>query len=168
MRDRLLEDRLLELELQILILRYGVGRVKQALGTISKGTANSLERESATERNERINVADKRGRQFAEDLIRKLFINRPQGARFAEEIVANFDSRKFLPERRDVQHFLSRLDSQKHFKSRAAALEPLIRALAEMSDGELVELSRASSSPKSDDYLLLARQIMKGTSENRD
>ena len=91
------------------------------------------------------------------------FANRAHDSVVAEEIVANFESRKFLPERRDAQRFFDRLGMPRQLKSRAAALEPLVDVLSQMSSSDLAELLEVAASPRSDDYLLLARRIMKGS-----
>lgn len=148
---------LLEIDVRLLLLRYGRARVLHALAHLNEQTVEDLERQLQT-----IQHQSKRKRAVPNirDLARAAAQERPEIAEHLCAFAVGFENRTFLPQLRDVKQFLDRAGvSHGKLKSRAAAAPIVIRTLTRLAPDDLAQLLLESSSPDSD-YALLARAIM--------
>lgn len=161
---------MLELELRLLLLRYGRRLVLETLASLGTQTIEDFEREISAIEDRRDRRAHKTA-PSARTLIMEAFRDRPEVIIAVETLVANYEKRTFLPQMRDVQRFLNRYgEGSGRLRSRRTALTQLIEALAKMTPAQIADLSKTSEGSNDSDYALLAREIMKGepTRRHRD
>lgn len=151
-------DKFLELNLRLLVLRYGRRSVLEALAHLEERTVEDLERELlAAEKKPK----GKRPLPSVAEVVAAESQKRPEISEPLGTLAVAFEGRAFLPQLRDVQRFLERIGSSSpKLKSRAAAMPVLIRALAKLGPDELHQLSIADKSAGDSDFALLARAIM--------
>jgi len=151
-------DKLLDIEVRLLLLRHGRPKVLQALARLSEQTIEDLEKQLRTaEQKPRV----KRSKSSTMDLLASECQEHPEIAETLRVLVVAFENRTFLPHLRDVQRFLDRISvSSEKLRSRAAAAPFLIRALAKLPPADLARLGVTDKSVSESDYSLLARAIM--------
>ncbi|MCA9421728.1 MAG: hypothetical protein KC592_11965 [Nitrospira sp.] len=157
-------DELLQIELRLLIHRYGKQRILSLLARIGEQTLAELEQQIRELEGKRkvkapkpsiIDRAISEGRQH------------PELAESLRALAVRFQNRTFLPNLRVVQRVLDQVEHTKgKLKSREAAVPLLIRSLTKLTPDELKLLLAQHNMPGESDYSLLARAIMgKSTSE---
>lgn len=159
---------LLDIDVQLLVLRYGRQNVLQALARTAEQTVEQIEQQ--------IQAIAKReagkGKRTARSLLEVAAApaqEQPDIAEPLRTIATRFDNRTFLPQLRDVQRFLERIGiSHGKLKSRAAAAPLLMRTLAKLPAEELTHLLAAEECSKDSDYAILARAIMRPASRGND
>ena len=161
-----MKEQLLEIDVRLLILRYGRLRVLDVLARLGEQTLEEIEHElRATEQK------PKRGRskkQSLTEIVTSECLGRPEIADPLRTIALNYENRMFLPHLRDVQHFLARIGTLRgKLKSRTAAGSILIRALAKLPNSELLKIATRKDSSGESDYSLLSRAIMGTPRSNR-
>lgn len=159
-----MRDKLLELEVRLLMLRYGRRPVLDALATISEQSVEQLEQQLKAMED---GVRSKRKRPSKPTLMEVAMVEsegRPEIANLLRVIATKFENRAFLPNLRDVERFLYRIEqprsSRRAFKSRTAAGLALIRALAKLPQEEVHRLADTAPSAGESDYSILSRAIM--------
>ena len=168
-----MNSKLLDVDVQLLILRYGRSQVLEALARLGKQTVEDLELQlRAVEQKSKA----KRTTPPAIDLLASACRERPEITESLRALAVRFDNRTFLPHLRDVRRFLDRIGAPPaKLGSRASAAPFLVRALAKLTPEELSRLSVPDESAGESDYSLLAHAIMNSTaptprdsSESRD
>lgn len=154
-------DELLKLELRILLLRYGRGRILQALGALTEHTAEQVEEEIAAleaRKTKRI----RKSPPSALELITDIANRRPEAAQTLRVLATRYENRTFLPRIKDIQRFLDRFGvPHRTLKSRRLAARHVLNALSHISTEELDRLARLSpEGENASDYADLAREIM--------
>lgn len=133
---------LLELELRLLIARYGRAKVLKALSRIGKTDLKTIE--AAVQDYEK-SVAKKERRrkdvQATAEFLESCETSTPEARRLLEGLVRAFEDREFLPELRDARHFLQRHGVRAaQFRSRQAAFPVVLRTLSERTEAELASI----------------------------
>jgi hypothetical protein len=159
---------LLEIDVRLLLVRYGRTKVLQVLARLTEQTIEDLERHLQTIQHK---PKPKRAPPSIMDLVEATAQERPEIAEPLRALAVGFENRTFLPQLRDVQRFLDGTGaSHGKLKSRAAATPIVIRTLAKLPPDSLAQLLRDKTSTDSD-YALLARAIMgarpPSTTENK-
>jgi hypothetical protein len=155
-------DKLLELEVRLLILRHGRAKVLVALATAGDQQVADVEKQIAAAE-ERKTKRKPKSAAATPDLVALTCRDRPENAPLVQTILNRYENRTFLPQLRDVQRLLDRLSADPvKLKSRKAATRPLAEALSRLSAEELRRLTSAPASNADSDYALLAREIMAG------
>jgi hypothetical protein len=153
-------NQLLEIDVRLLVLRYGRQRILKVLARLGEQTPEDLERQlQRVEQRPNAQRATK-PRQSLSDVLAVECRERPELAEPLRAIAVNFENRTFLPHLRDVQRFLDRMGASQHAKSRAETGPALIRALSKLKREELVMLAARAGSARESDYSLLSRAIM--------
>ena len=153
-----MSSKLLDIDVQLLILRYGRPKVLQALARLGKQTVEDLEHQL---RAAAPKPKAKRPKPSAMDLLASACRERPEIAEFLRALALHFDNRTFLPHLRDVRRFLDQIGTPPaKLRSRAAAAPFLIQALAKLTPEDLSRLSVTDESAGESDYSLLAHAIM--------
>lgn len=150
-------NELLDIDVRLLLVRYGRARILQALARLNEQTVEDLETQLQ-------NIANrpkvKRASANAIDLVGAEAKARPEIAESLRALAVRFENRSFLPQLRDVQRFLDRTGaSHGKLKSRAAATPIVIRTLGKLAPDHLAQLLLDKTNTDSD-YALLARAIM--------
>jgi hypothetical protein len=159
-----MNERLLQLELRLLVLRHGRRAVLDALATSESQSVEELESEiSALEGRK---TARKPKVVTTESVIAKAFAHRPEAIPVVETLVRKYENKTFLPHLREVQRFIDRVGGPRgRLKSRSTALNHVIKALAKMSSEELSQVTDGAETHGESDYEILAREIMGPTAE---
>lgn len=162
-----MKDELLDIDVRLLVLRYGRQKVLTTLSRVMDQTPGELERQ--LRKLEGIpSVARKKAPnpslvEFASAECRK-------DAEILEPLrmlAHAFENRTFLPNLRDVQRFLDRAGAPpRRYKSRAIAGPDVIHALSKLPKDELTSLATRNTSGGESDYSLLSRAIMGGASDD--
>lgn len=159
-------ERMVQLEVRFLILRYGRRKVVEALAHLNDQTVDDLDRELK-------NIAERKPRgkskpKQAIELVAEACQVRPEVVDTVKTLALRFDNRTFLPQLRDAERFLARTGAvHGRLKSRLAAASYVVGALAALPVEELNRLVASAPSSVSE-YSLLAREIMGGSSRRRD
>ncbi|MGO8811727.1 MAG: hypothetical protein ACLQJF_19880 [Candidatus Sulfotelmatobacter sp.] len=152
-------DDLLKLELQLLLLKYGRGKILDALGALSDRTAEQVEAEIAALEARRT----KRVRKVPSisDILTEVCNARPEADQILRTLASRYENRTFLPQLKDVQRFLDRSGlAHKALRSRRDAAQHVLRALSRLPTDELNQLAKLSTGKSNTDYADLAREIM--------
>ncbi len=151
---------LLDIDIRLLLLRYGRPAVLQALARQGDQTVEALEQQLQTLADRKASKA-KRAKPSLLDLVAAQASDRPDIAEHLRRLALGFEHRTFLPQLRDVQRFLDRAGTAHgKLKSRAVAAPLIIKTLARLSADELARLTAAEATGKESDYTVLARAIM--------
>ena len=158
-------EQLLEIDVRLLVLRYGKEKVLHVLAQLGDQTLEEIEQNlRSIERNPKTNRIT-RSKPSLTDVVNSEFRDRPEIAELLRVIAVNYENRVFLPHLRDVQRFLDRFGaSHGKLKSRAGAGSVLVRALSKLPREELLTLATREGLSRESDYSLLSRAIM-GTPE---
>ena len=148
---------LLEIDVRLLLVRYGRTKVLHALARLGEQTIDEVERQLQA-----IQAAPrpKQALPSITELVAAAAQERREIAEPLRALAVAFENRTFLPQLRDVQRFLQRSGvSHGKLKSRAAAASVVVRTLANLAPEVLEQLLTDRSSADSG-YALLARAIM--------
>lgn len=162
-----MKDELLDIDVRLLVLRYGRQKVLTALARLIEQTPTELEQHLQT-----LGYKTSAGRKKAPNpSLVEVAASECQGRTEILELLrvlaVAFENRSFLPHLRDVQRFLDRTGaSPQKFKSRAIAGPVVIRALSKWPREELANLASREASGSESDYALLSRAIMGGASND--
>jgi hypothetical protein len=161
------KDKLLEIDVRLLVLRYGRQRILKVMARLGEQTPEELERQLRTVEQRSEPGRTRNQKQSLGDVVAFECRERPELAEPLRAIAVNFENRTFLL--RDVHRFLDRIgESPGTLKSRAAAGPALIRALSKMKQEELARLVARDGSPRESDYSLLSRAIMGAPASTRN
>ena len=165
-------EEFLDLELRLLILRYGKERVIRALAKITDQSPDEFKNAlQVAERKSHAPTKSKRIRRKPSlpELTAAAAMEQPEKAESLRHVMAAFASRTFLPKLRDVDRFLDkRKAAHGRIKSRDSAGPVVIHALIAMSIDELNQLAATTLTSGESDYTILAREIMKPGSGRSD
>lgn len=156
----------LELELRLLMLRYGRHRVSAALEKLDDVRPEDVKREldisEAKHRKKKQNRTGSRQKpQSFDDLVEIECHQHPELAEPLRNLAANFQNRTFLPQLRDVRQFLNRVGlPDTEVRSRQSAAPIILRALTGFRRDELFRLATEDWSRGDGDFALLAETIM--------
>jgi len=158
------KNQLLDMDVRLLVLRYGRQRVLDALARLDEETFEQVEqRLTALEQKSKSERPTKSKPSLIETAA-SASRERPEIVEPLRTLAVSFENRIFLPNLRDVRRFLARIGaSSGNLKSRAVAGSTVIRALSTLSREELLKLAVEDALPRESDYALLSRAIM-GTS----
>ncbi len=160
-------EELLNIELRLLMLRYGRRSVLSALARITDQTPEQIEADLALA--EKRKAGSKKRVVSAVDLAEQLGNENEESAEMLKTLAARFENRTFLPQLRDVQRLLDRAGyPHGRLKSRREAARHVMKMLSRLSTDELKRLI-ASPEPNADsDYAVLAREIMGRHAKDRE
>ncbi len=135
------DKELLQLELRLLVARYGKAEVADGLATIEGVDRAALDNDIGGYAKKKAKTRARRHQQKSvEEMVR--LANPPPAVRdLVEKLAHAFQGREFLPQFRDVRRFLeSRRITVSKFRSRADAFPTLLRVLSEQDVDELTAL----------------------------
>ncbi len=161
-------ESLLDIDVRLLVLRYGRQKVLAALSRLVEQTPADLE-----EQLQALAQKTSSGRKKAPNLaLVEIAVSecrdRSEVMEPLRALALAFENRTFLPNLRDVLRFLDRAGAPaQKFKSRAIAGPVVIRTLSKLPKDELISLASRNSSGGESDYSLLSRAIMGGASDDR-
>lgn len=154
-------DRLLDLDVRLLLLRYGRRRLLSALAKIIEQSPEQLELQLQALLETPTMKPTKAPSPSAIEVATSEFCDRAEIRELLRHLAISFENRTFLPNLRDVRQFLERHGgSSQKFRSRAAAGPVLVRVLSKLPPDELARLAERNESSGDSDYELLSRAIM--------
>jgi hypothetical protein len=160
-------DELLDIDVRLLVLRYGREKVLVALSRLVEQTPVELEQHLQTLGNK---VSAGRKKAPNPSLVEVAASECRDHTEILEPLrvlAVAFENQSFLPNLRDVQRFLDRVGAlPQKFNSRAIAGPAVIRALSKLRKDELTSLASRDASGGESDYALLSRAIMGGASND--
>ena len=143
---------LLDLELRLLIARYGKTKVAKALSGIGNTDLPAIKAgiedyENGAKRSK----AQRRTEKSIEEMIREVNPANPDVAHLLEKLARAYENKEFLPELREVRRFLEYRDiPTSKIRSRRDAFPIVLEALAPCSIDELRELDEENRGSRSD------------------
>lgn len=149
---------LVDIEIAILILRYGRSRVLRAIAGLQEQSVEEIEQrvQALARKAEK----PKRSKPSLIGLAEIQVAERPGSGDLLRLLVTRFESRTFLPQLRDVERFLEKIGApHRKLRSRAAAGPLLVHALGRLSPDELAKLASEDTSDGGE-YEMLAHAIM--------
>lgn len=152
-----MSDQMIHLELRLLILKHGRQNVLRALAQLGDQTFEQIEQQlQAIEQKKRT----RRPKPTAIDLAAAASKEREAITEPLHALAVAFENKTFLPQLRDVQRFLDRVEPPGKLKSRNAAASILFRTLARLPKEELLRLAASDEHQGDSEYSILARAIM--------
>ena len=143
---------LLDLELRLLIARYGKKKITKALSEIGSTDlpvikAGIEDYENGAKRSK----AQRRTEKSIEEMVREVNPGHPDIAHLLEKLARSYENKEFLPELREVKRFLEDRDiSTSKIRSRKDALSTVLKVLAPCSIDELRKLDAEKGGSRSD------------------
>ncbi len=152
---------LVMLEVRLLLARYGLRAVIQALAKVREQGPEELEAELERLETKKAERKEK-PQKTPENLFARLPAQSPEQASLIRELVGLYEQKRFLPNLRMAEDFVARRTGQRpKFKSRRAALPTLLGVIAAIPSEELRGVREEwVFTPASGDYELLARAIL--------
>src|SRR5438132_4425932 len=124
---------LLELDVRLLVLRYGRRKVLEILAGIGDQTPGQLEQQLRALEQKPKTGRTKKSKPSLIEVAASECRDRPEISEPLRTLAVNFENRTFLPNLRNVQGFLDRIGaSSRRLKSRTVAGPVLIRALSKL------------------------------------
>lgn len=130
---------LLDLEVQLLVLKHGRQRILRSLAGIEGITEADIERALSAAANAKSAKVAKPLLTSAE-MLERTHIESPAKKERVATLLREFDQKRFLPELRSVVRFCFEHGEKSAAKTRAAALPKVLSILATLPDHELDEL----------------------------
>jgi hypothetical protein len=156
-----MKHNLLDIDVKLLLLRYGREEVLAALSRIGDQTPVELEKQLQSRVNNNSMGRKKAHAPSLSELAALVCRDRADIFEPLQALVIAFKNRSFLPGMRDVQRFLDAGSvSNSKYKSRAAAGRDLIRALSTLPKEELTSLLPRDTPAGESDFARLSRAIM--------
>jgi len=150
---------LIDIEVGVLILKYGYEKVIKAISRVQNVTPEEIEKLLA-EAQQKKGSKSKARKPSAHDLASRIAQDRPEIASVIQQLAAKFESKVFLPQMMEIRRFLEKNGvNTKSVKSRMEATKKVFEILSCMSAEELRELSEFTRSGESD-LSVLADQII--------
>ena len=154
----------LEIDVRLLVLRYGRQKVIGVLARMGEQTPERLEQQLQDLEKKPKAVSGQKPKLSLTDIAALESRDRPDISQLLRTLAVNFENRTFLPNLRDVLRFFEWRGGQaSKLKSRTVAGPILIRALSKLPREELLKLTSQVGAPGESDYSLLSRAIL-GTS----
>jgi hypothetical protein len=155
-------DRFLELELRLLILRYGREMILATIVALGEQTTDDVNRDVISAERRKGGKKPLQGRQTAHRAA-ALFKGPAETRELVSSLVSGYTSGVFLPRLRDVERFLDHAGiPHGPLKSRPAALSKVVGALSRLSKSQLERLDEDTSSQRESDFAVLAEEIVGG------
>ena len=145
-------NQILDLELKLLIARYGKAKVAKALSKIGNTDLPAIKAgiedyEIGTKRSK----AQRRTEKSIEEMVRDVNPDRPDITHLLEKLARAYKNKEFLPNLGEVKRFLEERDiSTSKIRSRRPALRAVLKVLASCSIDELRELDEEKRGSRSD------------------
>ena len=156
-----MNDEFLNIELRIIVARYGRAKVQHALASLQDASVPEI----ASQISE-LEVGSKRKpkrERLVADTIAEATEDRPGIKAVLDRFAELFGEKIFLPELRDVQSFLERNGFHRANGSRRDAIHLVIHALASFQDIRLRELLETTEISGESGYEALANEIISPT-----
>jgi hypothetical protein len=138
----MLSDEIIELEICLLLIKYGERKVINSLAKVVDLDIKDIE--TKLQRIQRpIKKPVKKNAKLRLQFIDKIIDQYPERANLLKILYSRFQNKTFLPELRDIKRLLDRYSLESRgVKSRNAAAPKVFNLLATLDETELMELSQ--------------------------
>lgn len=161
-----MKKELLQIEIDLLLLKYGETAVIKALSSVSDKSEDEIV-EKIRVLKERKTKVSKTPRQQKQPLdIAKEVITGSSNESQLINLAILYQNKQFLPQLKDVKRFLGRFNVSKNIKSRNEATRVVFESLAQCSLDELIYLATDSNTNSQSSFAKLAEHIM-GDGDNK-
>lgn len=130
---------LLDLEVQLLVLKHGRQRIVKSLAGIEQVSEADIERQLSAAATAKSAKVAKPHPTLAE-MLERAEIEPPAKRERVATLLREFDQKRFLPDLRSIERFCFQHGTKSAAKTRADALPKVISTLATLPDNELEEL----------------------------
>ncbi|MSU60073.1 MAG: hypothetical protein EXS35_18200 [Pedosphaera sp.] len=130
---------LLDLEVQLLVLKHGRQRIVRSLAGISEVSEADIERQLSAACSAK-SAKERTSPPTITELVERAEITSSSKRERVATLLREFEQKRFLPERRLVDRFCFEHGSKVAAKSRTAALPTVLKILTTLSDDDLDEL----------------------------
>lgn len=154
-------DEILELELSLLLIKYGEKRVLKSLAKVNGLRASELEANL-----KRIHQAEKKptkrkGRDTSK-VVEEIINQHPQKTQLLKLLYSRFQSRTFLPQLRDIKRFFNKHSLEPgSLSSRNNSAAKVFKLLANLDEIELKELTQEQDKAQYSALGIISDEIMK-------
>lgn len=161
-----MKTELLQIEIDLLLLRYGEPTVLKALSSATNSTEEELRRKIEVLKEKKLQTKKStRAKKQPLDIAKDVIADSANGEQLLR-LAHLYQNRQFLPQLKDVKRFLGRFNVNKDVKSRNDATRIVFESLRRCSIEELTELTIDSNAEEQSSFAKLAGHIM-GDSENK-
>ncbi len=155
-----MKNDLLQIEIDLLLLKYGEAAVIKALSSAVVTTEDELNKKIRTLKEKKLK-APKSPRQQKQPLdIAKEVITGSSNEHQLIKLATLYQNKQFLPQLKDVKRFLGRFNINKNIKSRNEATRVVFESLTKCSSDELTTFSTNSNTNSQSSFAKLAEHIM--------
>ena len=152
-------EKILDIEIQLLIIKYGYNKVYEALTAKRDISINSIEQQL----NQLEKPSQKKSKSkplTVEKITAKFITESPHISTQLHELSLRFQNKTFLPQLKDVRRFIEKkLNKPVVLKDRITSTKQLFELLREMPKHELEELLESTNTDQTD-FALLSSQII--------
>lgn len=160
----MLSDKILELEIQLLLKKYGYSKVVKALGLSQERTIEDIEQEISKVQDNKVKGKPARKKSSVLEIALKVATQAPHISQQLQLLAVKFEETTFLPLLKDVRRFLEKQSNKPvTLKNRLAGASQVFSVLKNMTAHELDELLEATNNTESD-FSLLSEQIISRSS----
>ena len=157
---------LIQIEVEILLLKYGEDSVLKALSAAIVSTEEELRKKiDALKEKKAKTTKGRRTKKQPLDIAEEVIARSPNKDQLMN-LAISYQNRQFLPQLRDVRRFLGRFGIRKNVKSRNDATRVVFECLNRYSQEELESLASDSNAEGQSSFSKLAGHIM-GDRENK-
>lgn len=152
-------DKILEIEIQLLLIKYGFTKVMKAIANNQNQSIEHIE-QLIVDLKTKKTPKRKLQQLSAEEIVKK---NWPELSAIDSELnrlAIMFDNKTFLPQLKDVRRFIERQQNKSiNLKTRISGVKRVFEILKQMTQSELHELIHGND-PTQSDFSLLSDQII--------
>lgn len=135
---------LLDLDVQLLLLRHGRARVLSSLARVAEISEKEIERKLAEVSKKGTRVATK-PKPNTQDILDKAEFKSPLAREYAIRVIKDYENKRFLPGLKAVEKFCGQHGVEIGRKSRSEALPMIVSILTSLSEEELRKLIASHS-----------------------
>ena len=151
---------LLQLEVDMLLLKYGEASVLKALATATTCTEDGLQERLAVLKSKKVESSSRRFARKQPLEIAKEVIKGSTNEDQLLDLANLYQNKQFLPQLKDVRRFLGRFKITNNIKTRHDATRAVFESLNRCTREELEEFAPESDSDGRSSFEKLAEQIM--------
>lgn len=150
----------LEIEVELLILKYGYAKVLSAIASRDNITLEVLEKKISDLKNKK-SQKPRRKEVSVEEIVAKIISENPHIKDEIQLLLARFVNKTFLPELKDVRRFIEKQSNRKvNIKSRDSGAKHVFDIIKSMPKNEIMQVIDLNPIGESD-YSLLSEQIIR-------
>lgn len=154
-------DEILELELSLLLIKYGERKVFRSLAKVDGLSVSELEAKLKRVHQAEKKPSRRKGRDTAK-VIEEIINQHPQKSQLLKLLYSRFQSGSFLPQLRDIKRFFNKHSLEPgNLSSRNNSAAKVFKLLASLNENELKELTQERDKTEYSALGIISDEIMK-------